>query len=111
MNMNLEIATTSARTRKALKNHHLAAIAGATLAITSVVGAVSLSIDWGGSDSVISRPLPPAAVVSAEQKYVTYYIVGSEVERDLVIARESEDALARASSQRPRRTRPMRSQL
>jgi hypothetical protein len=97
MDMNLAITTTSARTWKAVKAHYLVAIAGAALAISSVAGAASLSIDWGDGDSVISRPVPPVAV-SEDQKYVTYYIVGSEAERDLVIARESEDALARDSS-------------
>ena len=96
--MNLAITTTSARTWKAVKAHYLAAIAGAALAVTSIAGAASLSIDWGGGDTVISRPLPPPAVLSEDQKYVTYYLVGSEAEREQIIAGENEAASERDSA-------------
>jgi len=91
--MNLAITTTSARTWKAVKAHYIVAIAGAALAISSVAGAASMSIDWGGGGSAISRPVQPAPVY-ADQQYVTYYLVESTAQRDLVLAeatREAED--------------------
>ena len=92
--MNLAITTTSARTWKTVKAHYLVAMAGAALALSSVVGAASLSIDWGSSTSGVGRPVSPA-VRSADQKYVTFYLVGSEAERDLLIAGYNEAALER----------------
>jgi hypothetical protein len=94
MKMNLAITNTSARTWKAVKAHYIIAAAGVALALSSVIGAASLSIDWSGSGSAASRSVPPA-VASADQRYVTYYLVGSEAERELVIASENEAALER----------------
>jgi hypothetical protein len=96
--MNLAITTTSARTWKTVKAHYILAIAGATLAISSIVGAASIgSVDFGGGNTVVGRPVSLAAA-SADQQYVTYYLVDSEAQRELVFAGEAEAARERYSS-------------
>ena len=99
--MNLAITTTSARTWKTVKAHYILAIAGAALAISSIVGAASVGrIDFAGSNTVASRPVLLGAA-STNQRYVTYYLVGSEAERDLIFAGEAEAARERLSTGTP----------
>ena len=92
--MNLTIATASARTLKTLQTHYLAIFAGATLAITALVMVTSFGVDSANNTAPPDRPVPPVVSV-ADQKHVTFYLVGSEAERERVIAMEDEAARIR----------------
>jgi hypothetical protein len=87
--MNLAVGTKSARSLKAIKAHYLVLITGVTLAVMVLVSVASFRVDSGGSAAQIDRQPLPTAASPADQKYVTFYIVASEAERERVIALEN----------------------
>jgi hypothetical protein len=95
--VNLEIGAINSRTFRRISIQYLALIGGLCLAFGVFVAMGGLVIDFGGSNAVVSKPVSLAAA-SADQQYVTYYLVDSEAQRDLVFAGEAEGARERFSS-------------
>jgi hypothetical protein len=87
--MNLAVGTKSARTLKAIKTHYLVLITGVTLAVMALVSVASFRVD-SGSSATANKPAPATWTTGwSDQKYVTFYIVASEAERERVISLES----------------------
>ena len=91
--MNLAVTTTSTRTWRAVKQHYLIALSFAVLAAASVAGLAS-SHDANSSTQAKAASRTPAVWYHvAETPLLTYYLVGSDDQRDLVLKALQEVAL------------------